>query len=322
MDNKKIANAKIVCLGGGVGTANLLRGLKEYTSQLTAVVSVADDGGSAGRLRRYYKMPPPGDIINCMVALSEADETMKQMLQFRFPGNRYGADNVLPGQKLGNLISVALLQISGDFYKGLLEMQRIFQVKGKIYPSTTVRLSLSATTSTGHVVKREENIDLGKFKGKIVKLSIHPKDPPVPQEVLDAIAEADCLIAGPGDLYTTILPVLLIPQIKEAIEKSTAKKIFVVNVANKFFETPKYTITDYANALKKHTKSVLFDTFLVNNRISVDIPEKFKHEYEHFFKEVDANSDELSIIYKDLINEEFSLYHDSKKLAKAIAETI
>src|SRR5947209_2419206 len=134
MDNKKIANTKIVCLGGGVGTANLLRGLKEYTPHLTAVVSVADDGGSAGRLRRFYKMPPPGDIVNCMVSLSDADETMKKMLQYRFPGDRYGADNILPGQKLGNLISVALSQITGDFYQGLLEMPRIFTVKGKIYP--------------------------------------------------------------------------------------------------------------------------------------------------------------------------------------------
>jgi uncharacterized cofD-like protein len=317
-----IENKHIVCLGGGVGTANLLRGLKEYTPYITAVVSMADDGGSAGRLRRFYKVPPPGDIINCMIALSKADDTMLKMLQFRFPGNRYGADNILPGQKLGNLMTVALSQIKGDFFHGLLELQRIFQVEGKIYPSTNVRLSLSAKTSTGHIVKREENIDLGRFKGKIEKLSIHPKNPPVMKEVIDVILSADCIIAGPGDLYTTILPVLLIPEILESIKKSKARKLFVVNVANKHFETPNYTISDYADAIKNHCKSVLFDTFLVNNKKSVEIPHKFNKEYQHFFKEVEIANGDFEILYEDLINEEFSLYHDSRKLAKVIAKTI
>src|SRR5579872_4618385 len=147
MDNPKIKNTKIVCLGGGVGTSNLLKGLKSYSDEITAVVSMADDGGSAGRLRRLYHIPPPGDLVNCMISLSDAEPMFKEMLKYRFPGNRYGGDKTLPGQKLGNLIFVALIQITGDFTQALVQMQRIFKTKAKIYPSTTDALSISAKTT-------------------------------------------------------------------------------------------------------------------------------------------------------------------------------
>lgn len=317
-----MVNKQIVCLGGGVGTANLLSGIKDEFSNINVVVSVADDGGSAGRIRRYYKIPPTGDIVNCMIALSEADQEMISLLKFRFPGERYGADNILPGQKIANLMFAALmLNNKNDLNAAIGRMKEIFQVKANIFPSALGRISLRAKTSTGHIVKREENIDLGNFKGKIRRLFIHPQNPKVDQRALDAIENADIIIAGPGDLYTTILPVLIIPKIADAIKKSKAKKIFVVNVANKFFETPNFSPADFVSAIKKHCGYEPFDTFLINDNVSKKIPENLKNEYSIGPIKI-AQNNSIKYVYKDLVNEDFPLYHSPKKLAKAILENI
>ncbi|MEM4230502.1 MAG: YvcK family protein [Candidatus Pacearchaeota archaeon] len=317
-----MVNKKIVCLGGGIGTANLLAGVKNKFSEVTAIVSMADDGGSAGRLRRYYKTFPPGDIINCMIALSQKSEVMKDLLKFRFSGNRYGPDNILPGQKLGNLILVALTTIMGDFNKGLYEMQKIFNTKGKIFPSTAVPISIWAKTSTGHIVTREENIDRGIFKGQIKKLFIKPKNPPVLEDVINEIRMADVIIAGPGDLYTTILPVIMVPNILNEVKNSKARKIFIVNVANKRYETPKYLLSDFADAIEKHCKSVIFDTFILNSNFSAEIPQKHQKDYKYVPIDKEHKNNEYKVIYEDLIDKKFPLYHDSKKLANTIASNI
>jgi len=312
---------KVVCLGGGVGTANLLHGIKDYFLDINAVVSMADDGGSAGRLRRYYKIPPTGDIVNCMIALSNADRTMLDLLKFRFPGERYGPDNILPGQKIANLMFAALILNNKNINDAIAKMKEIFQVSASIYPSTLSSVSLSAKTSTGHIVKREENIDLGNFKGKIKQLYIYPKNPKVDERAIEAIKNADVIIAGPGDLYTTILPVLIVPAIIDEIKKSKAKKIFVVNVANKFFETPNYSVSDFISAIKKHCGSLLFDTFLINNNTSFSIPEEFKDQYSVAPLKADKDN-KVNCVYADLVDKNFPLYHDSTKLAKTIAENI
>ena len=317
-----MADKKIVCLGGGVGTANLLRGIKEYFANIAVVVSMADDGGSAGRLRRYYKKFPTGDILNCMIALSDADPILVDLLKFRFKGQRYGPDNLLPGQKLGNLMLLALSYIKNDFNKGLVELQKIFKTKGKIYPSTMTPISIWAKTSTGHIVTREENIDLGKFKGQIEKLFMRPKNPSVDKKVVDAITKADVIIAGPGDLYTTILPVIRVPSILSAIKESKAEKFFVVNVANKPFETPKYTIEDFAKAIRKHCGDTLFDVFFLNSNQAPEIPQRWKYQYKYVPIQNGQTRLPFKIVQEDLVNEEFPLYHDSVKLAKAIAENI
>ena len=317
-----MADKKIVCLGGGVGTANLLRGIKEQFSDITVVVSMADDGGSAGRLRRYYKTFPAGDIINCIIALSNADRILIDILKYRFRGQRYGPDNLLPGQKLGNLILLALSSIKNDFNKGLIELQKIFKTRGKIYPSTMTPISIWAKTSTGHIVTREENIDLGKFKGQIAKLFIRPKNPQVDKKVIDAIKNADVIIAGPGDLYTTVLPVIMIPDILSAIRESGAEKFFVVNVANKPFETPKYTIEDFAKAIEKHCGDSLFDIFFLNNNQNPQIPVKWRNQYKYVPLINSQTKFSFKVVREDLVNEKFPLYHDSSKLAKVIAENI
>lgn len=314
-------SSKIVCLGGGVGTANLLSGIKNYFSDINTIVSMADDGGSAGRLRRFYKIPPTGDIVNCMIVLSNADKITLDLLKFRFPGERYGADNILPGQKIANLMFAALILNNKDLSTAIAKMREIFKVKASIYPSSLSRVSLRAKTSTGRIVRREENIDLGRFKGKIKQLYIHPKNPKVDQRALDAVKNADIIIAGPGDLYTTILPVLIIPLILEELKKSKAKKIFVVNVANKFFETPGYSVFDFVSAIKKHCGFQPFNFFLINNNTSFRIPDDFKDEYAVTPLSKDKMNG-VRCIYTDLVNENFPLYHDSHKLAKAIEKLV
>lgn len=312
---------KIVCLGGGVGTANLLFGIKDKFSDINTVVSMADDGGSAGRLRRFYKIPPTGDIVNCMIALSNADKVMLDLLKFRFPGERYGPDNILPGQKIANLMFAALILNNKNLNDAIAKMREIFQVSGNIYPSTLSSISLKAKTSTGHIVRREENIDLGNFKGKIKQLYIYPKNPKVDQRALEAIRNADVIVAGPGDLYTTILPVLIVPAIKEELKKSSAKKIFIVNVANKFFETPNYSVSDFISTIKRHCGFQPFETFIINDNTSFLIPEDLKDEYTIAPVSKDKNNS-VQCVYADLVNEKFPLYHDPEKLAKALLKLI
>lgn len=317
-----MVNKKIVCLGGGIGTVNLIKGLKNYTDNITVVVSMADDGGSAGRLRRFYSIPPPGDLVSCIAAMSQAEPLMRDLLIYRFSGDRYGSDYSLPGHKLGNLILVALTSLTEDFNKAVFEMQRIFKAKGKILPSTIENISIWAETSVGEKVYREENIDLGKFTGKIERLYLKPTNPTTPPEVIEAILKADAIIAGPGDLYTTILPALLVPDILKAIKQSRAKKFFVINVANKIFETPNYMVDDYINTIVKHCRSRVFEYFFVNNNFSSKIPQKFKYQYEHVNIADILNHKKYKIIAKDLVDENFPLYHSSNKLAKAIMEKI
>lgn len=311
---------KIVCLGGGIGTVNLIKDLKNYPCDITVVVSMADDGGSAGRLRRFYSVPPPGDLVSCTAAMSNADPLMCKLLTYRFLGNRYGSDSSLPGHKLGNLILVALTSITGDFNKALLELQRMFQTSGRILPSTVENISIWAETTTSEKVYGEENIDLGKFKGKVDKLYLKPANPRVPEEVIKSLLEADVIIAGPGDLYTTTLPVLLVPDIFLTIQKSKAKKLFVMNVANKPFETKDYTTLDYINAIIKHLKVFPFETIIINSNNSLKIPKKYDYEYvKNDFVESLLN---IKIVKEDLVDEKFPIYHDPVKLAKALHKSI
>ena len=313
---------KIVCLGGGIGTMNLVRGLKEYTPDITVVVSAADNGGSAGRLRRLFGIFPPGDAISCLAALvPKEEEQLAKLLTYRFPGNRYAKDDKLGGHKLGSLLLVGAKEVTGDLQSGLKLLEKLFQTCGKVLPSTTEDLSISATTIDGILVEGEQKIDLGQYKGKRIleHLSIHPENPKVPEEVLSAIADADTIIAGPGDLYTTILPVLLIPTIKDAVIASKSKKIYVVNVANKPFETKGYDITHYVEAVRKHIGSFPFTTIVANNNTAYLIPAKYNYKY---VTGAVKNADDSTLVLADLVDPLFPLYHDSGKLARIVLDNI
>lgn len=312
---------KIVCLGGGVGTVQLLVGLRQYSQNITVVCSMADEGGSGGRLRRLYSVPPPGDLINCLTALSDAEPTLKNLLTFRFPGNRWGKDSSIEGQKLGNLMLVALTKTTGSFEKGLAELEQIFCCHGRILPATRENVSIWAKTVEGKIVKGEEKIDRGKYNGVRALSEVHlePARVTTPTEVKKALKEADLVITGPGDLYTTLLPVLLVPEIKKGLLQAKGKKIFVVNVANKPFETPNYKVSDYIGAIVKHCGTFLFDYVLVNKNFRPKIPQRLNYHYVQIDKIPLAKP---KIIKADFVNEDYPLYHDPQKLAKAVLSVI
>jgi uncharacterized cofD-like protein len=310
---------RIVCLGGGIGTVQLLRGLRNFSHFITVVVSMADDGASGGRLRRLYSIPPPGDLINCLAALSNAEPLLSQLLTYRFKGNRWGRLDSLGGQKLGNLIMVAMSDLAGNFQNGLKEMQRIFRSHGFIYPATNENVSIWAETVEGKRVYGEENIDLGKYSGKreITQVHLKPEKNTTPVEVIKSLNEAEYIIAGPGDLYTTILPVLMVKDIHLALKKSPAKRIFVINIANKPFETPNYTVADYIAAIKRHLGFFPFTHVLVNSNQKPEIPAKFKYHYVPVDRGA-LNKYNTEVVSGNVIDETFPVYHDPKKTARLI----
>jgi len=323
MNNMK--NTKIVCLGGGIGTVNLLRGLKNYTKDITVIISMADDGGSSGRLRRLYNMLPVGDLVSCMSVMSkdkENDEFISKLLTYRFNGERYGKDHELGGHKLGNLLIVALKDITGSYEQAILEFKKIFHVEGTFLPATDDSVTISAKNIDGREIFGEEKIDLGKYRWKRVldKVFLHPADAAAASGVVDAIMNAEVVVLGPGDLYTNLLPVLIVPQISEAMRNTKAKKIYIVNVANKPEETQGYKVSEYITAIKKHIGDFPFDVVIVNNNSTLKIPEQFNY-YQYVQLEKEKMND-ITIVTEDLVNEKFPLYHSPEKLAKVIWENI
>lgn len=318
---------KIVCLGGGIGTVNLIKGLKTHTEDISVVVSMADEGGSSGRLRRVYNILPPGDMVSCMSALCKEDNPLlSKLFTYRFPGDRYGKDTELAGHKLGNLMFVALRDLTGSFEEAVAQFQKIFGIPGVFLPATTEPVTISAKTVDGTEVVGEERIDLGQYNGVRVldKVMLHPKDAQTSKEVLQSITQADVIVAGPGDLYTTILPVLIVPAITHALKQSKAKRIFVVNVANKPFETKGYAVNDYIMAVVKHLGVFPFDKIVVNSNFDTNIPKKYNYTYVSYEqKDIQALLDnDIELVSKDIVDEQFPLYHDSKKLAKVICEAV
>lgn len=312
---------KIVCLGGGVGTVQLLRGLRNFSQNITVICSMADEGGSGGRLRRLYSVPPPGDLINCVAALSDAEPILKKLLTYRFPGNRWGGDTSLEGQKLGNLILVALTKILGNFDQALGTFQKIFRSHGQILPATQENVSIWAQTQDGQRIEGEEKIDLGQYNGQrsLSQVFLTPQKVTASLLVKKAIRETDVIIVGPGDLYTTVLPVLIVPGIQKEVKTSKATRIYVVNVANKPFETPNYKLSDYLGALKKHCPGLNFNYILANNNFRPKIPTQLKYQY---VKIDPVPLGRQKIIKEDLVEQNYPLYHNPTKLAKRIMEVV
>lgn len=321
-------NKKIVCLGGGIGTVNLITGLKKYVPNITIAVSMADEGGSAGRLRRLYHIFPPGDVVSCMAAIgSRKSPLISQMLTYRFPGDRYGKDADLAGHKLGSLILVAMRDVTGDFNKAIGLFQKTFNISGRFLPATQEPVRISIRTKSGEEIFGEETIDLGKYdwKAGIETVTLHPQSAKASTELLTQLSKADAIIAGPGDLYTTIMPVLIIPQIRDVLKKTKAKKIFVVNVANKPYETRDYTVTNYLEAIKKHLDFFPFDTVIVNSSFKVKIPKGYDYTYvspDGVLPRKLMLGQKVDIIASDLVDEKFPLYHTPLKLAKVIIQHI
>lgn len=317
-------NKKIICLGGGIGTSNLLRGLRHYSTELSVVTSMADDGGSSGRLRKAFGIMPPGDIISCIAALiPDEQKELADLLTYRFQGPD-SEDTTIGGQKFGNLLMLAEIQRTGDFYKAIEVTKKMFGVKADFFPATDERTHLSAITKDGRKIHSETTLDLALYGEPVglEKIYIEPEKPKVNPALIKALMEADCIISGPGDLYTNQLPVLVIPQIREAVIKSKAKKIFILNVANKPFETKGFTLVDFIQAFETHLKCFPFDTIIANNNYKKSIPKKYDYTYISVNDELKQAKQSFTILESDLVNANFPLYHDPEKLASLVVKHI
>ncbi len=249
---------RIVAIGGGTGLSVLLRGLKAYSDNISAIVTVADDGGSSGRLRRELGVLPPGDFRNCLVAMSDAESLVGELFQYRFEQG-----DGLEGHSFGNLFIAAMTNVTGSFEQALYESSRVLAVHGKILPATVANLSLSARLADGSVVRGESSI--GECDGHVDQIMIEPQNAEAHPQAVEAIKEAQLVVIGPGSLYTSILPNLLVSGISDAIRESHAPKVYVCNVATQKGETIGYAIGDHVEALQTHTFPRIVDYVVAND---------------------------------------------------------
>jgi uncharacterized cofD-like protein len=250
---------KIVVVGGGTGLSTLLRGLKEYSANITAIVTVADDGGSSGRLRREIGVLPPGDIRNCLAALANEEKLLTELFQYRFR-----AGDGLVGHSFGNLFLTAMSEVTGDLEQAIVASSQVLAVRGQVLPATLSDVRLWAELSDGRRIEGESNIT--EAGGTIARMGCTPAHPPALPRALQAIAEADYIIIGPGSLYTSIIPNLLVPEIAEAIAARPVPRIYVCNVMTQWGETQGYSVADHIQAIDRACGKPLFDAVLVQKK--------------------------------------------------------
>jgi uncharacterized cofD-like protein len=310
---------KIVIIGGGTGLPVLLRGLKQYPIDITAIVTVADDGGSSGRLRDELDIPPPGDIRNVLAALSDVEPLIEELFQHRFQNG-----NGLSGHSLGNLILAAMTSITGDFVNAIREMSKVLNVRGKVLPAANRSVVLHAEMEDGTIVSGESKIPYSGKKIKRVFLTPEHIEP-LP-ETIEEIRSADLIVVGPGSLYTSILPNLLVPKIGEEVCKAKAKKIYICNVMTQAGETLNYTASDHVKALYNHMKCSFLDTILVNDgNIPDEIQKRYAKELAEPVKYDIENLKQLglSIICDSIISyEDNVIRHDTKKVAALLVSLL
>lgn len=307
------SSPRIVALGGGHGLSALLRGIKNYASDLTAIVTVADDGGSSGMLRRELGVLPPGDFRNCLAALADSESLMTRLFQYRF-----GKGSGLGGHSFGNLFITAMAEVSGSFERGLAESSKVLAVQGRVLPST-----LQDVTLVAHL-REEQNGNLNRVVGEsripqasgaIERVFLEPERAPAYPDAVRAILSADLIIAGPGSLYTSILPNLLIPGIAEAVRVSRALKLYVCNVATQVGETDNYTVADHVAALDAHLKPGIFSIALANDSLDHDLPEGV----EMVEPDMVAGAT-YRLVKADLVDSDCPWRHDSVRLSHKILE--
>jgi len=310
---------KIVTIGGGHGLSHLIFGLKEYSSNITAIVTVADSGGSSGRLREEFNIVAPGDIRNCLVALADAPALMGELFQFRF-----SEDSELRGHNFGNLFLTAMVQLTGgDFERAVKETSRVLAIRGKVVPSTVSNVHLIAEYMDGTQTEGEAKIP--NPNSHVKRLFLTDQDARPTKEALEAIEEADIILLGPGSLYTSVIPNLIIKGMSEAMAKSRAFKIYVCNVMTQNGETDGYSASDHVKAIVDHTNKDILDACLINNtKAPEDALGRYKEEVSF---PVEADVDEIRKMgYKveatDLLGVTDYVRHDSSKLNQAIIQLI
>ena len=326
---------RVVALGGGTGLSTLLRGLKEHVVRrhdkgpsrrrpivdLTAIVTVTDDGGSSGRLRRENRVPPPGDVRNCMVALSQDEALLGRLFQYRFQAGRG-----LRGHNFGNLFLAALTHVTGDFAEAVRVSSKVLAIRGRIFPSTLSNVHLVATLENGRVVHGETRISASRVP--IRKLALSSKNVRPLPKALEAIQEADLILLGPGSLYTSIIPNLLIPEIAEAIAHSKAKRVYIANLMTQPGESTGYTLSHHVAAIhshipRKHARRCFID-WVVANRKSVS-PEVARRYRAQGSAPVDIDLERLHgsgvrVVLDQLLEEHGVIRHNSARLSALLVE--
>lgn len=305
---------RIITVGGGTGLSVILSGLKEYTSNITAIVTVADSGGSSGRLREQFDILPPGDIRNCLVALADAPVLMRDLFQFRFDKN-----SEFSGHNFGNLFITVMTQVTGDFEKAIKESSKVLAIRGQVIPSTLNSVSLIAKYKDGSSTEGEDNIP--KRNLPIEKVYLKPDNCLPTSEAIKAIKNAQIIILGPGSLYTSVIPNLLIKEITDAIVSSGAIKIYVCNIMTQHGETDGYSASEHISAIVKHSHPKVLDYCIVNNAILPQhLIERYRQEKSYPIV-VDARRVKTlgyRIIEDEIVNTEDYIRHDPVKLAKII----
>ncbi len=302
---------RVVAIGGGTGLSSLLRGLKTYTSNLSAIVTVADDGGSSGRLRDEYRILPPGDFRQCLIALADAEPLMKQLFDHRFK------EGSLNGHAFGNLFIMAMADVTGNFEQALRESGKVLAVKGTIVPSTLQDVTLVASIN-GRSVEGESKIP--KQNSPISHVFLKPDGVQVNPEAAQAILSAEIIIVGPGSLYTSILPNLLVEGMVEAIKASPAIKLYICNLAAQRGETEGYFVDDYLRVIREHAGADLFDFVLVNSN-NAHAPTGGQAQV--IFRTQDsASHPEVRFIASDVVNVRIPSHHDPDKLARTIMRKV
>ncbi|MDO9546464.1 MAG: uridine diphosphate-N-acetylglucosamine-binding protein YvcK [Pelolinea sp.] len=304
---------RIVALGGGTGLSSILRGLKKYTHNLTAIVTVADDGGSSGELRKNLGILPPGDIRHCLTALADDEEMLSHVFQYRF-GERAGVN----GHSLGNLFISALADITGSFEEAVAESGRVLAVKGQVLPATLHDVKLVAEIALkdeGREVKVVGESSIPKIDGRIERVWLEPGNPlPFPPSV-QAILNADLIIIGPGSLYTSVIPNLLVPGLADAIRSTRALKFYVCNVANQEGETLGYSWSDHIQAIEKHIEGLHFDIIICNLDPNIKMPAGVEAvRPDHKLEE------QYSVYFASIADADNAWRHDSLKLAEVITD--
>jgi uncharacterized cofD-like protein len=305
---------RIVVIGGGTGQSTLLRGLKGMSARLTAVVTVADDGGSSGRLRREMGLLPPGDFRNCLAALAEAEPLMTALFQYRF-----GRGTGLNGHAFGNLFIAAMAEITGSFERAVAESSRVLAVRGQVLPCTVEHVILAAEIRDveGRIHRVDGESAIPEVRGRIERVWLIPEHARAYPETLRAILEADLIVLGPGSLYTSVLPNLLVEGIVPAIRASRALKVYVCNVATQIGETDGYTVADHVRAIERHVGAGLFDLVLANSQM--DVPwDEIPKEVGELVRWDGQPIPPYAVVAMDMIDERMPWRHDPEKLAQAL----
>ena len=311
---------KIVVIGGGHGLSHLIFGLKEYTANITAIVTVADSGGSSGRLRKEFNIVAPGDIRNCLVALADAPKLMGELFQFRF-----SEDSELKGHNFGNLFLTAMVQLTGgDFEKAVKETSEVLAIRGKVVPSTVSNVHLVAEYMDGTTKEGEAKIP--NTNSPVKRIYLTDEDAKPTNDSLTAIEEADVIILGPGSLYTSVIPNLIIKGMDDAIAKSSAFKIYICNVMTQHGETDNYTASDHVKALIDHSRQDIINACLINNNTHAPAEALSRYEHEQSFP-VQPDIDKIrdmgyDVAATDLLGVTDYVRHDSEKLNKALIKLI